>query len=157
MPRSQLSWFWVSSPYHVDVNRPQHFWSLNDCCIPEVDEQHHLGVLRTVHFTSVHRTVKRCRFGCLHPRTSLKLYSSLCLPIMHYGCELWTPTKSEVLMLERVHRKILRTIQGLPVRCHHLVSYWCFQYSLSYSATPTLLRPLILVPSSRLISTACIS
>lgn len=46
--------------------------------------------------------------------------SSLCLPIMLYGCELWSPTKSELLMLERVHRRILRTIQGLPLRCNSL-------------------------------------
>ena len=57
------------------------------------------------------------RFGCLHPCTSFKLYSSLCIPILLYGCELWSLTKSEVTMLERVHRKIPRTIQGLPLRC----------------------------------------
>ena len=39
---------------------------------------------------------------------------------MLYGCELWSPTKSELLMLERVHRRILRTIQGLPLRCNSL-------------------------------------
>ena len=60
------------------------------------------------------------RFGCLHPLTSLRLYSTICVPLMLYGSELWCPTRSEILMLERVHRKILRTIQGLPVRCHHL-------------------------------------
>ena len=57
------------------------------------------------------------RFGCLHPVTSHRLYSTLSLPIMLYGCELWTTSKTESLMLERVHRKTLRTIQGLPVRC----------------------------------------
>ena len=30
---------------------------------------------------------------------------------------LWSLTKSEVTTLERVHHKILRTIQGLPLRC----------------------------------------
>ena len=58
------------------------------------------------------------RFGCLHPTTSLKLYSSYCIPIMLYGCEIWSLTRSEFVMLERVHRRILRTIQGLPLRCH---------------------------------------
>ena len=57
------------------------------------------------------------RFGCLHPLTSFCLYSSFCLPILLYGCELWCITKTEITMLERVHRKILRTIQGLPLRC----------------------------------------
>ena len=58
------------------------------------------------------------RFGCLHPSTSFRLYSSFCIPLLLYGCELWSPTNSEITMLERVHRKILRTIQGLPLRCH---------------------------------------
>ncbi len=60
------------------------------------------------------------RFGCLHPITSHKLYSSLCLPIMLYGSELWSLKKSDLNMLERTHRKLLRTIQGLPTRCPSL-------------------------------------
>ena len=54
------------------------------------------------------------RFGCLHPVTILRLY---CLPVLLYGCELWNVTQTEILMLERVHRKILRTILNLPIRC----------------------------------------
>ena len=36
---------------------------------------------------------------------------------MLYGSELWHISKTELLFLERVHRNILRTIQGLPTRC----------------------------------------
>ena len=39
---------------------------------------------------------------------------------MLYGSELWSLTKSDLNMLERTHRKILRTIQGLPTRCPSL-------------------------------------
>ena len=39
------------------------------------------------------------------------------LPIMLYGCELWTVSKTGSLMLEHIHQKILRTIQGLSIRC----------------------------------------
>jgi len=56
-------------------------------------------------------------FGRLHPLTSLCLYQPLSLPILLYGSEIWTFSKSELLSLERIHRKILRTIQGLPTRC----------------------------------------
>ena len=82
------------------------------------------------------------RFGCLHPLTSLRLYSTFCVPVMLYGCELWVPSKSEFLMLEWVHRKILRTIQGLPIRCSSLalqilvglpsVSSIIFQHQLAF-------------------------
>ena len=92
-----------------------------------------LKILATGLNTTTHRTNKRAtagrstfyalntvgsRFGWLHPLTSLKLYQALCLPLLLYGSELWALTKTELLSLERVHRKILRTIQGLPIRCH---------------------------------------
>ena len=38
-------------------------------------------------------------------------------PIMLYGSELWALTNTELNIIERTHRKILRTIQGLPIRC----------------------------------------
>ena len=107
-------------------------WTLDGAVIQESNEYHHLGVLRTVNPSSFPRTSERCtagrsaffalngvgsRFGCLHPITSYRLYQALCLPITLYGSELWSLTKTELLMLERAHSKILRTIQGLPTRC----------------------------------------
>lgn len=35
----------------------------------------------------------------------------------HVTTELWDLTKTELNMLESLHRKILRTIQGLPTQC----------------------------------------
>ena len=112
------------------VARSARKWTLGDEVLKEVDEQHHLGILRTVFNSTIHRTNERAtagrstfyalntvgsRFGRLHPLTSLKFYQALCLPLLLYGSELWTLTKTELLFLERVHRRILRTIQGLPI------------------------------------------
>ena len=98
----------------------------------EADEMHHLGILRSVSFSTLSRTTERStagrsaffalnavgsRFGCLHPVTLYKLYLTLSIPIMLYGSELWSLTSTELNILERTHRKILRTIQGLPIRC----------------------------------------
>ena len=43
---------------------------------------------------------------------------------MLYGASLWNISKTEIEMFERVHRKILRTIQGLPVRCPKAGVLW---------------------------------
>ena len=107
-------------------------WKLGESFLREVDEQHHLGMLRSVANSTVSHLNERATaarsvffalnsvgpcFGCLHPLTSLKLYQSLCLPLLLYGSELWCITKTELMFLERVHRKILRTMQDLPTRC----------------------------------------
>ena len=56
-------------------------------------------------------TIGPC-FGSLHPITSYRLYQCLRLPILLYGSHI-----PGLLMLEGVLRKILRSIQGLPVCC----------------------------------------
>ena len=137
--------------------RESRCWRLGDQQLREVDEYHHLGILKTVSISTIARTNERVssarsafyalqsvgsRFGSLHPLTSLQLYRSLCLPILLYGSEVWTFTKTELLMLERFHRKILRTVQGLPTRCPSLallqllgvqpISHLIAQRSLSF-------------------------
>ena len=108
-------------------------WFIGPSCqVKEADEVRHLGILHSVHVTTVHRTNDRAspgrsaffglnalsaRCGCLHPLTGYKLFSSLCLPIMLLSSEVWCITETELLFLERVHRKILCTILGSPVTC----------------------------------------
>lgn len=57
------------------------------------------------------------RDGGIHPMTSFRLYFAICIPILLYGCELWHLSQCDLLLVERLHCKILRSIQGLPVRC----------------------------------------
>ena len=97
------------SPSSRSRNRPLRSWRLGVDIIPESDTQLHLGVLRSVSSSNVTRTSARCsagrsafytlnvvgsRFGCLHPVTSLRLYTTFCIPILLYGCELWPLTKN---------------------------------------------------------------
>ena len=102
-------------------NRLHRKWSLGSHTVLEVDEQHHLGILRTVFNSTVHNTNERCsagrsvfyalnavgsRFGSLHPTTSLRLYQNLCLPILLYGAEISLLSKTEVTMIERTQKNI---------------------------------------------------
>ena len=51
----------------------------------------------------------------LNPLVCAKIIRQVCYPKALYGCELWGElSKTETLMLERTHRYICKTIQGLP-------------------------------------------
>ena len=104
-------------------------WHLGSKKVQEADEVHHLGILRSVSFSAMSHMTEQStagrsaffalnavgsRFGCLHPITSYKLYSTLSIPIMLYGSELWSLTSTELNILECTHRKILCTIQASP-------------------------------------------
>ena len=107
-------------------------WTIKVQKVEVVKEHLHLGILRsTAPSTSsrMSRHINLCRssffalnrvgtrFGCLHPITALRLYTSISLPKMLYGAKFRSLTNTELEMLERSHRKILRSIQGLHLRC----------------------------------------
>ena len=94
--------------------------------------EYHLGILRTVSPSSFARTSERCSAGrsAFFSLNVLARDFAVCTryhpaPIqdflpsyLHYGCELRCINQTELLMPERVYRKILRTITDLTMRCN---------------------------------------
>ena len=48
------------------------------------------------------------RFGCLHPITALQLYTSIALPRMLYGAEIWCLTNTELEMRGPIGKSLER-------------------------------------------------
>ena len=78
------------------------------CCIP----------LSAVHLLEVLFFCIKCCWLKVWLFTSFYIIQTVLLILLFHGCELWSPTSSEIIILERLHWKILRTIQGLPLCCH---------------------------------------
>ena len=111
--------------------RAQRMWHIGSKVVHKRDSYHHSGVLRSASLSS-NTTLERCG-SCRNAFTpsmlwnpcwlpppsyiSLRLYKAYCIPILLYGCELWSLTQSELTLLERTHRKILHTISGMPILC----------------------------------------
>jgi hypothetical protein len=115
--------------------RKKRCWSIGGQSIAEADSAKHLGVMLSVNSTTLHHTLKSAasaraafyaatpygmRFGCLHPRTALRLYYSLVRSILTFGYDAIMPTKSELLILERAQQSILRIILDVPSRTSSL-------------------------------------
>ena len=111
----------------------QHFtWKVGGHAIPISETVKHLGILLSSSSNStIERTTNRissarssfyalstigARHSGINPVTSLTLFKSLSLPILSFGLEIWIPTDTELLLMERCQLKILRTILGLPTR-----------------------------------------
>ncbi len=92
-------------------------WKIGDAVIGERDQAKHLGILwsvsgSTIGHVSVMTTSARSAFYAIQsvgPRFGLS-----------YGLEVLSPTKTELLMLERCQLAILKSILGLPSRVSSL-------------------------------------
>lgn len=105
--------------------------NLYNCPLPVVDDITHVGVLLNNKFNSTERTLRACnklrsgtmtliRSGChpsaLNPLTVSKIIKAKVYPSALYGCELWSLTNTEKLMLERAQHFIVKSIQGFETR-----------------------------------------
>ena len=101
--------------------------------ISMVTSAKHVGVPLNSDFNSVEQTLNACRFlrtaalallnsgihpSMLNPLTCAQIIKSVCYSrAALYGCELWNNlNQTELLSLERAHRFICKTLQGLPFR-----------------------------------------
>ena len=98
--------------------------------ILQVTSARHVGIELHTSLKTVERTLKACRKlrsaalsvirigihpSILNPIVRGKIIRQVCYPKALYGCELWGRlSNQETLMLERTHRYICKSIQGLP-------------------------------------------
>ena len=98
--------------------------------ITQVSSAKHVGIVLDTSLKTMERTLNACRSlrgtvmsmlrtgvhpAVLNPLVCAKIIRQVCYPKALYGCELWGElSKTEMLMLERTHRYICKTIQGLP-------------------------------------------
>jgi len=112
--KSKIMIFGAAKPKNLGVN-----FTLNGQPLEIVEEYTHLGIIRSSSRTITARTSRQIStdLDAFTPSPQCACIPTICLPRTLYGCELWAVTKTEMEMLERSHRKILHTIQGLPLRC----------------------------------------
>ena len=99
--------------------------------ITEVESITIVGMQISNTLSSMDRTLSACKkarrlinslrsvgigpFG-LNPILSCEVWKRMCLPAALHTCELWSLTKTELVMLEKSQRYAAKIIQGLPIR-----------------------------------------
>ncbi|KAI8484277.1 hypothetical protein Bbelb_380620 [Branchiostoma belcheri] len=106
-------------------------WVMGEAEIPEVCTVTHVGVQHSASMTSSAAIEKACKKGegrisaimstgleghVPNPLVSKILYNTIVLPSMLHGCELWYPTQTGLMQLERVHRAGVKRMQGMHPR-----------------------------------------
>ena len=64
------------------------------------------------------RLIKIWNSKSISKRTKMKLYKTLILPVLMYGCETWKMTKSDEHVLNVFQNKFLRKIHGIHWQDH---------------------------------------
>jgi len=103
-------------------------WKMGASTIPEVTVVTHVGVQHSTDLRSSEAIEKACKKGkskisailatgseghTPNPIITKRLYSTIVIPSMMHGCELWYPTNTDLLKLERVHRAGVKQMQGM--------------------------------------------
>ena len=103
-------------------------WTLGDTPVPRLDSCCHLGIITNDKSSSSDRVKSACRKGrnsfyaltdigspYLNPLTFAKLYKSVVLPSVLYGCELWNNmSTADSQRLHVFQHSICKSVQNLP-------------------------------------------
>ena len=77
-----------------------------------------IAELQTAGKRAVFALQRRCaELGIKDTRLICRLFDTLVLPVLSYGCEIWAPCASESSLgaLERVHTQFLKSLIGVPI------------------------------------------
>ena len=117
-----------------DVNRHRRRWKLGSDIIEEVNHFTYLGTVLCAFLSSKQRTRDVCRKGYallgslsstgfnstdMSPVICSSVWFRACLPSLLYSCETWGKiSQQEYSDMEKVHKTVLKYIQGLHIRTH---------------------------------------
>ena len=108
-----------------------HTHTQHDYCMPRGSA--HRGIITSSRSAYYALSALGARHTGVNTATSLQLFKAISLSILSFGFEVWAPTKTEILMMERSQLKILRTILGVPSHVPSLgVHYLCGTIPISY-------------------------
>jgi exonuclease III len=105
--------------------------------LEEVTHFKHLGIELCSYNCTKKRTTDLCTKGTrvlagltaigvhetgLIPQISVSLWNKICIPAMLYGSELWHDLPNyQITMIEKTQIKVLKRVQGLPLRTHDII------------------------------------
>lgn len=103
-------------------------WVMGASEIPEARTVTHVGIQHSSNTTSAAAIESACRKGkgrisailstgleghTPNPLVTKILYHTIVIPSMLHGCELWYPTQTDLMKLERVHRGGVKRMQNM--------------------------------------------
>ena len=72
-------------------------------------------ILATESRIQIHKkNIVHARHGGINPMSASKVYLSIAMPRLLYGCQVWPISDNNVNLMERAHQDAARRLQGLP-------------------------------------------
>jgi hypothetical protein len=154
-----------------EMNRYNRLWLLGTDIIEEVNHFTYLGSTLCAFLSSNQRTKDVCRKGYaligslsstgfnstdMSPKICSTVWFRACLPSFLYSCETWGKmSKQEYSDMEKIHKTVLKYIQGLHIRTHDEIARgllgWFSIKGYIDKAKLSFFRQLAVAPSNSLV------